>query len=112
MNGDMENRKEDDHKSLDDDVAASSIDVGPNAQDPMTSLLGGLSMEELATMEKKMVRRMDIRIMPVIILLYVLNYLDRNSISAARLQGLQSDLNMTDVQYQTCLSILYLANPK
>jgi hypothetical protein len=32
----------------------------------------------------------------------------RNNIAAARLGGLQKDLNITDTQYSTCLSILYV----
>lgn len=37
-----------------------------------------------------------------------MNYLDRNNIAAARLKGLQTDLNLTNTQYSTCLSILYV----
>ncbi|UZJ54580.1 hypothetical protein CBS101457_003900 [Exobasidium rhododendri] len=66
------------------------------------------SQEELTRLEKKLVRKIDLRLMPVVVLLYVLNYLDRNSISAARLAGLEQDLKLTDTQYQTCLSILYV----
>lgn len=36
------------------------------------------------------------------------NYLDRNNIAAARLKGLQDDLEINDTQYATCLSILYV----
>lgn len=34
--------------------------------------------------------------------------LDRNNIAAARLGGLEEDLNLTPTQYSTCLSILYV----
>lgn len=36
------------------------------------------------------------------------NYLDRNNIAAARLKGLQEDLSLSDTEYSTCLSILYV----
>lgn len=36
------------------------------------------------------------------------DYLDRNNIGAARLKGLQADLALSDTQYATCLSILYV----
>lgn len=39
---------------------------------------------------------------------YILNYLDRQNISAARLAGIQEDLNLSDVQYQTAVSILFV----
>lgn len=44
----------------------------------------------------------------MLILLYILNYIDRNSISTARDNGLVRDLNLTDQQYQTALSILFV----
>jgi hypothetical protein len=32
----------------------------------------------------------------------------RNNIAAAKLRGLEDDLNLSQSQYQTCLSILYV----
>ncbi|KAJ5936878.1 hypothetical protein N7466_003328 [Penicillium verhagenii] len=57
--------------------------------------------------EKSLKRKLDARC-SLFILIYIMNYLDRNNISAARLKGLQTDLAMTDTQYSTCLSILYV----
>lgn len=37
-----------------------------------------------------------------------IDYLDRNNIGAARLKGLQADLNLSDTQYATCLSMYVL----
>lgn len=37
-----------------------------------------------------------------------MNYIDRNNYAAARLQGLEEDLNLTPSQYQTGLSILFV----
>ncbi|KAH7376609.1 major facilitator superfamily transporter [Plectosphaerella cucumerina] len=56
--------------------------------------------------EKALVRKIDIRIFPVMIVLFVLNFIDRNNFANARLRGLEEDLGLTDVQYQTCISIL------
>ncbi len=56
--------------------------------------------------EKALVRKLDIRIFPVLILLFILNFIDRNNFANARLKGLEADLHLTDVQYQTCISIL------
>ena len=49
----------------------------------------------------------------MIILMYIMNYLDRNNIAAARLAGLQDDpskggLALTSPQYLTALSILFV----
>lgn len=57
--------------------------------------------------EKSLKRKLDARC-SLFVLIYIMNYLDRNNISAARLKGLQTDLNLTDTQYSTCLSILYV----
>ncbi|KAF8586844.1 MFS general substrate transporter [Ramaria rubella] len=41
--------------------------------------------------ERKLVRRLDMRIMPIVCLLYLFAYLDRTNIGNARLQGLTKD---------------------
>jgi MFS family permease len=37
-----------------------------------------------------------------------MNYIDRNNYAAAKLQGLEEDLNLTPSQYQLGLSILFV----
>ena len=59
-----------------------------------------------AAEEKKLVRKMDIRIFPIMIILFILNFIDRNNFANARLKGLEEDLKLSDVEYQTCISIL------
>lgn len=39
---------------------------------------------------------------------YILNYLDRQNIASARLAGIEEDLGLTDVDYQTSVSILFV----
>ena len=60
-----------------------------------------------ATVEKSMKRKLDTRC-SLFVLIYIMNYLDRNNIAAARLKGLQDDLELDNTQYATCLSILYV----
>lgn len=57
--------------------------------------------------EKSLKRKLDARC-SLFVLIYIMNYLDRNNIAAARLKGLQRDLDLTYNQYSTCLSILYV----
>ncbi|KAK3721579.1 hypothetical protein LTR37_003135 [Vermiconidia calcicola] len=68
---------------------------------------GHLSPDELI-LEKKLKRKIDSVIMPMVVLVYLMNYIDRNNYPAARLSGLQEDLNMSDTQFQTGLSILFV----
>ncbi|EEY21542.1 pantothenate transporter liz1 [Verticillium alfalfae VaMs.102] len=60
-----------------------------------------------AKVEKSMKRKLDTWC-SLFVLIYIMNYLDRNNIAAARLRGLQDDLNLNYSQYATCLSILYV----
>ncbi|KAH8432976.1 putative MFS transporter [Aspergillus melleus] len=65
--------------------------------------------DEEKVIERKLRRRIDSLIMPLVILVYLMNYIDRNNYAAAKLQGLEEDLNLNDAQYQTGLSILFVA---
>lgn len=58
--------------------------------------------------EIKLVKRLDLFIMPTLWAMYWLNYLDRNAIALARLDNIEDDLNLTSAQYQTCVSILFV----
>jgi len=63
--------------------------------------------EERAKLERKLLWKVDLR-MSILIVIYILNYIDRNNISAARDRGLVTDLGVTNTQYNTLLSILYV----
>ncbi|RSL92698.1 hypothetical protein CEP52_013694 [Fusarium oligoseptatum] len=60
-----------------------------------------------ARVEKRLKLKLDARC-GLFVLIYIMNYLDRNNIAAARLRGLQEDLKLNDDEYATCLSILYV----
>lgn len=47
-------------------------------------------------------------VLPCIGILYILNYIDRQNLSAAKLQGILEDLNMTTEQFATAVSILFV----
>lgn len=68
---------------------------------------GTLTAEELEV-EKKLKRKIDTLIMPLVVLVYLMNYIDRNNYAAARLQGLEADLGLNADQYQLGLSILFV----
>jgi hypothetical protein len=70
--------------------------------------LAALSEAEYKKLGRKATMKMDILIMPCIILMYVLNYLDRQNIAAAKLADIDTDLGLSAVQYQTSVSILFV----
>ncbi|KAJ7132992.1 major facilitator superfamily domain-containing protein [Mycena filopes] len=57
--------------------------------------------------ERRLVRKLDMRLLPMIFLIFILNYIDRNGITTARLKGLEQDLKLSDLQYSVVLSILF-----
>lgn len=97
-------------------VSNASLEDAPTItrtrQEP-PELVKYLSPEERQRRESALVRRIDFRLLPMIIIMYIMNYLDRNNIAAARLAGLQDPaskggLALTSTQYLTSLSILYV----
>ena len=63
------------------------------------------SPEVTAEIEKQLVRKIDLHILPFLLLIYICNYLDRNSITQARLYGLQEDTHTYDAMYNTAIAI-------
>lgn len=86
-----------DQKSMALDLIKNDSEVQPGS----ISILEWTKSEERA-----LVRKIDLRIFPVLNILTILNFIDRNNFSNARLKGLEADLGLSDVQYQTCISIL------
>ncbi|KAL4905504.1 hypothetical protein BDW74DRAFT_17505 [Aspergillus multicolor] len=77
------------------------------AHDEEVGHVASLSPEELE-IEKKLRKRIDAIVMPLVILVYLMNYIDRNNYPAAKLQGLPEDLGLHGDQYQIGLSILFV----
>ncbi|KAG6001700.1 hypothetical protein E4U21_003902 [Claviceps maximensis] len=65
------------------------------------------SPEEYAVVETRLVRRLDWTLMPVMISMIVLNYLDRNALPNARIQGIEKDIGLQDDQFNICISVLF-----
>ena len=74
----------------------------------MPESLRGMEEKELEALGRKATFKIDIIVMPCLVVMYVLNYLDRQNIASARLAGLPEDLNINATQYQTCVSILFV----
>ncbi|KAG8957969.1 hypothetical protein FRC03_009576 [Tulasnella sp. 419] len=53
-------------------------------------------------------RKLDWRFMPMMVLMFCLNHIDRNNLAAAKITKMTQEIGLTDVQFQTCLSILYV----
>ncbi|KAF8228527.1 MFS general substrate transporter [Tricholoma matsutake] len=75
-------------------------------QESFLSLPDPGSQERLLA-ERKLVRKLDTRLLPTVVIISLMNYIDRNGITTARLQGMEQDLRLTDVQYATVIAVLY-----
>ncbi|KAJ0321319.1 hypothetical protein Brms1b_002676 [Colletotrichum noveboracense] len=66
----------------------------------------GMSEEKYAAVEKSLTRKLDFTLVPVVWILYLFNYLDRNNIAQARLSTFEKDLGLTGNQFNVAVSIL------
>ncbi|KAF2224444.1 major facilitator superfamily protein, partial [Elsinoe ampelina] len=57
--------------------------------------------------EKRMLRKIDFRLIPALFLLFLLAFLDRSNIGNARIQGMTEDLKMTGRDYNIALFIFF-----
>ena len=66
------------------------------------ALVAAMTPERRVEAENHLRRKIDIRLMPMAVIMYIMNYLDRNNIAAARLGGLEKDLGLEGTEYQVC----------
>ncbi|KAL8287660.1 hypothetical protein RQP46_003518 [Phenoliferia psychrophenolica] len=59
--------------------------------------------------EKALLRKLDMRLIPWLSLLYLLAFLDRSAIGNAKLYGLEQDLRLTDQQYLITLAVFFIS---
>ncbi|KAK1593696.1 major facilitator superfamily transporter [Colletotrichum navitas] len=57
--------------------------------------------------EKQLVKKIDLFLMPILWIMYILNYVDRTNIGNAKIAGMQKDLSLTDDGYAWVLSIFF-----
>ncbi|OBT65087.1 hypothetical protein VE03_05197 [Pseudogymnoascus sp. 23342-1-I1] len=66
------------------------------------------SYAKVDPVEIALVRKLDIHMMPILWLMYFLNFLDRNALVNGKLNGLSGDLKLKGTQYNTLVSILFV----
>jgi hypothetical protein len=91
--------------SLDEKPAVEHAEAVYN---PIPDSLIGLSEEEKRVIERRLVRKVDLVLLPIVGILYILNYIDRQNLAVAKLQGIMEDLNLSTQQFATAISILFV----
>ncbi|KAB8211151.1 major facilitator superfamily domain-containing protein [Aspergillus parasiticus] len=64
--------------------------------------------ERTLKLDRQTVLRLDLILMPMTLMLYLLAWLDRANVGNARVAGLEKDLNLTDLQYKTAITVTYV----
>ncbi|KAI9850315.1 MAG: hypothetical protein M1838_005875 [Thelocarpon superellum] len=68
-----------------------------------------LTAADRAQIDRKLVRKLDLRLIPWLCLLYLASFLDRTNIGNAKIEGLTEDLHLTNGQYSAALSIFFVS---
>ncbi|KAF7357748.1 hypothetical protein MVEN_00820700 [Mycena venus] len=58
--------------------------------------------------ERKLWQKIDLRLMPILSLMYLLSFLDRGNIGNARLQGLETQLDLTGNKFNIALTMYFI----
>ncbi|KAI9842688.1 MAG: hypothetical protein M1837_006973 [Sclerophora amabilis] len=90
-----------------DDAGVANANV-PNRRREAPPLVKDLSPEERERVEGLLRRKIDLRLLPMVVIMYIMNYLDRNNIAAAKLAGIVEELELVGVQFNTAVSILFV----
>lgn len=82
-----------------------------NKEDGAESGAESISADQVQELDakatKRLLRKIDIHVLPMMCLICLLCFLDRSNIGNARLDSLESDLHLTGLQYNDCLAILF-----
>ncbi|KAH8676100.1 major facilitator superfamily domain-containing protein [Xylariales sp. PMI_506] len=69
----------------------------------------GLSAEEKAKIDRSLVWRLDLILIPWLCVLYLLAFLDRTNIGNAKVAHLATDLNLSTAHYNAALTIFFVS---
>jgi len=94
----------DDHKEIGSNLNDTPSIVQEKATDAFADInhVARLGMPNAAELEKKIVRKLDMWMLPQLWILYMFNYLNRTNIAQARLNTFNEDLNLGEGDYQVC----------
>jgi MFS family permease len=100
-------------KKCDDPTSEIYKEVGDTSHDGDVSHEWASKFESLDEdvrnqMSKKLLFKIDIHLLPFLIFMYLLNYLDRSNLAQARQGSLQKDLHMKGDDYNIAISILFV----
>jgi len=99
-----------------EEVSGAERDVPTTESDSVTNEKAVFKQTDSDTVEsagwddvstKRLIRKIDVTLIPFLALLYLLSFLDRTNIGNARLDTLEKDLNLTGLMYNDALAIFF-----
>lgn len=78
-------------------------DLSPDLSDE-----AGTVSTEVPINEKALLRKLDLRLLPAVGILYLLSFLDRSNVGNARIEGMINDLHMSGNEYLTGLTLYFI----
>jgi len=87
------------------------IHADPNDGDEALKAFAGHEGEPIVMTpeaEKRLLRKIDLNLMPMLCVVYGLNYLDKTTLSYASVMGLQTDIHLKGTNYQWLGSMFYI----
>ncbi|KAF2634215.1 MFS general substrate transporter [Massarina eburnea CBS 473.64] len=91
------------------DKRIEDVDVGekvPSTDNEIEATAGAVEIDEKEG--RKILAKVDYRLVPVLALLYLVAFIDRSNIGNARVAGLTTDLNMHGLQYNTAVTLFFV----
>ncbi|KIY02918.1 uncharacterized protein Z520_01383 [Fonsecaea multimorphosa CBS 102226] len=58
--------------------------------------------------ERRIIRKIDVRLLPVLAVLYLCSYLDRSNIGNAKIAGMYEDLELYGLRYNTVVAVFFV----
>ncbi|KAM0717891.1 hypothetical protein Q7P37_006223 [Cladosporium fusiforme] len=96
---------------LDEDIETDKANVihteqirNGNLTEEEAAFLGSFTDEHRRTI----VRKVDWRLVPMLLVLYLISFIDRANIGNAKIEGLLPDLNMSGTEYNIALAIFFI----
>lgn len=88
-------------------IGSISKHVDSNDPDEALKLVAGEVIVLTPDDEKKLLRKIDRHLMPLLCIVYGLNYLDKTTLSYASIMGIKTDLNLEGQDYSWIASVFY-----
>ncbi|KAM0702001.1 hypothetical protein Q7P35_010911 [Cladosporium inversicolor] len=89
-------------------ITKTDVVIENPSENPYSRAFDANDAEWHKAFEKKLMRKVNLRLIPLMIIVYLNNFIDRASLGQARLGSLEADLGMTGTQFNLSISILFV----